>query len=74
MEILKNYTYTYEGIYCTFYNYVYIVKISDDLYCVSHVCKIKSNYTDEISEKVFSEVFVNYLDAYNCMLTRIRKS
>lgn len=73
MEILKDYTYIYEGIYYTFYNYIYIVKISDNLYCVSHVCKIQSKYTDEISEKVFSEVFINYLDAYNYMINRIRE-
>lgn len=74
MEILKEYKYTNTGIYgIVFNNYICLIKMDNDLYCVNHVNKTESDWADH-SIQVFTDTFADYLTALDCMLTRIRNS
>lgn len=74
MEILKEYKYTNTGIYgVLFNNYIYLIKLDNDLYCVNHINKTVSDWTDP-SIQIFTDTFTDYLAALDCMLTRIRNS
>lgn len=73
MEILKEYKYTNTGIYGMFNNYIYLIKLDNDLYCVNHINKTESDWADP-SIQIFTDTFTDYLTALDCMLTRIRNS
>ena len=54
-------------------NYIYLIKLDNDLYCVNHINKTVSDWTDP-SIQIFTDTFTDYLTALDCMLTRIRNS
>lgn len=72
MEILKECKYTSTGFYgISFNNYICLIKMDNELFCVTHINKTTSDWADT-STQVFTETFTDYLTAFDCMLTRIR--